>query len=182
ASTKLIHGGLRYLETLQLRLVREALEEREVLLRAAPHIVRPLRFVLPHNELLRPAWMIRLGLFLYDHLAGRGSLPGSRAVDLRRDPAGQPLDPRLTRGFDYYDCWVEDARLVVLNALDAAERGARILPRTECVAARRRDGLWHATLRAASGAERAVRARAVVNAAGPWVEGVLSRLGGKARG
>jgi glycerol-3-phosphate dehydrogenase len=183
ASTKLIHGGLRYLETFQFRLVREALVERDVLLRAAPHIVRPLRFVLPHNEMLRPAWMIRLGLFLYDHLAGRGLLPGSRGVDLRRDPAGQPLDPRLRRGFDYYDCWVEDARLVVLNARDAAERGATILPRTECTAARRADGLWHATLRPASGgAERVVRARALVNAAGPWVESVLARLGGKARG
>jgi len=183
ASTKLIHGGLRYLETFQFRLVREALVERDVLLRAAPHIVRPLRFVLPHNETLRPAWMIRLGLFLYDHLAGRGLLPGSHGVDLRRDPAGQPLDPRLRRGFDYADCWVEDARLVVLNARDAAERGATILPRTECVAARREDGLWHATLRpAAGGAEHLVRARSLVNATGPWVESVLGRLGGKARG
>jgi len=182
ASTKLIHGGLRYLETFQFRLVREALEEREVLLRAAPHIVRPLRFVLPHNELLRPAWLIRLGLFLYDNLAGRGSLPGSHRVDLRRDPAGPPLDPKLRRGFDYYDCWVEDARLVVLNAIDAHERGAAILPRTECVAARREGGLWRATLRSAKGEERIVGARALVNAAGPWVDSVLGRLGAKARG
>jgi glycerol-3-phosphate dehydrogenase len=183
ASTKLIHGGLRYLETFQFRLVREALEERDVLLRAAPHIVRPLRFVLPHNETLRPAWMIRLGLFLYDHLAGRGLLPGSHSVNLRRDPAGAPLDPRLKRGFDYADCWVEDARLVVLNAIDARERGATILPRTECVAARREGGLWRATLRpAAGGAERVVHARALVNATGPWVEAVLGRMGGRTRG
>ncbi|MGE5147814.1 MAG: glycerol-3-phosphate dehydrogenase, partial [Candidatus Eiseniibacteriota bacterium] len=182
ASTKLIHGGLRYLETFQFRLVREALAEREVLLRVAPHIVRPLRFILPHNEMLRPAWLIRLGLFLYDNLAGRGSLPGSHGVNLRRDPAGQPLAPKMKRAFDYYDCWVEDSRLVVLNAIDARERGAMIRPRTECVAAVRANGHWRATLRSAKGEERTVTARALVNAAGPWVESVLGRLGGRARG
>ena len=126
ASTKLIHGGLRYLETYEFRLVREALIERAVLLRAAPHIIWPLSFVLPHDKGLRPAWMVRLGLFLYDHLGGhlskRGRLPGSHGIDLRRDPAGAPLKPSFTKGFCYSDCWVEDARLVVLNAIDAAER------------------------------------------------------------
>ena len=141
ASTKLIHGGLRYLETYEFRLVREALIEREVLLRAAPHIIWPLSFVLPHDSGLRPAWMVRLGLFLYDHLGGplggRGRLPGSYGIDLRHDPAGAPLKPSLTKAFCYSDCWVEDARLVVLNAIDAAERGAEILPRTRLTAARR---------------------------------------------
>src|SRR3546814_7530278 len=123
ASTKLIHGGLRYLEYYEFRLVREALIEREVLLRAAPHIIWPLRFVLPHNKGLRPAWMVRLGLFLYDHLGGRKLLPASQAIDLRRHPAGAPLAAGLRRAFVYSDCWVQDSRLVVLNALDAAERG-----------------------------------------------------------
>src|SRR5690606_10981150 len=122
ASTKLIHGGLRYLEYYEFRLVREALIEREVLLRAAPHIIRPLRFVLPHHSGLRPAWLIRLGLFLYDHLGGRKILPGSRSFDLASDAAGAPLKPSFRRAFEYSDCWVEDSRLVVLNAMDAAER------------------------------------------------------------
>src|SRR5215210_4918008 len=130
ASSKLIHGGLRYLELYEFRLVGEALAEREVLLSIAPHIVRPLTFVLPHDASLRPAWMIRAGLFLYDHLAPRSRLPASRAVDLRRSPAGAPLKPGLTRGFAYSDCWVDDSRLVVLNAIDAAERGAIV--RTRC--------------------------------------------------
>src|SRR6185312_11953433 len=120
ASTKLIHGGLRYLEYYHFRLVHEALAEREVLLRAAPHIIRPLRFVLPHHPGLRPRWMIRAGLFLYDHLGGREILPGSRALDLRRDPRGTPLQPRFTRAFEYSDCWADDTRLVVLNARDAS--------------------------------------------------------------
>jgi glycerol-3-phosphate dehydrogenase len=129
ASTKLIHGGLRYLEYYEFRLVREALKEREVLLANAPHIIWPLSFVLPHENSLRPAWMIRLGLFLYDHIGGRKRLPSSRGVDLRSDPMGTPLLPSYTKGFCYSDCWVEDSRLVALNAQDAAERGAEILTR-----------------------------------------------------
>ena len=169
ASTKLIHGGLRYLEYYEFRLVREALIEREVLLRAAPHIIWPLRFVLPHNKGLRPAWMIRLGLFLYDHLGGRKLLPASEGIDLRRHPAGEPLEADLSKAFVYSDCWVQDSRLVVLNALDARERGAEVLTRTECVSARREGGLWRVVLRdLRDGGQREVTARALVNAAGPW--------------
>jgi glycerol-3-phosphate dehydrogenase len=175
ASSKLIHGGLRYLEHYEFRLVREALREREVLLRAAPHIIWPLRFILPHSPEQRPAWLIRLGLLLYDHLGGRQRLPGSRAVDLRRDPAGAPLRDTYRKAFSYADCWVEDARLVVLNAMDAAERGAEILTRHRCTAARREDGLWSATLRpAGAGPERVVRARCLINATGPWVSRFLT--------
>ncbi|WP_029009924.1 glycerol-3-phosphate dehydrogenase [Azospirillum halopraeferens] len=179
ASTKLIHGGLRYLEHYEFRLVREALEEREVLLALAPHIIRPMRFVLPHDTTMRPAWMLRIGLFLYDHLGGRKRLPGSHALDLRNHPAGRPLAERFRTAFEYSDCWVEDSRLVLLNAMDAAERGAAILTRTRCVEARREDGLWRAVLEdAATGARHTVRARALVNAAGPWVADVLNgRLG-----
>jgi glycerol-3-phosphate dehydrogenase len=170
ASSKLIHGGLRYLEQRQFRLVREALAEREVLLRAAPHIIRPLRFVLPHHRGQRPAWLIRLGLFLYDRLGGRERLPASHAVDLTTDPAGLPLKPEFKKGFAYADCWVDDARLVVLNALDAAARGAEILTRTRCTAARRANGIWYALLDPGHGRPaREVRARALVNATGPWV-------------
>jgi len=185
ASTKLIHGGLRYLETFEFRLVREALIEREVLLCAAPHIIWPLRFVLPHNGGLRPAWMVRLGLFLYDHLGGRGRLPGSHGIDLRRDPVGAPFKPSFTKAFCYSDCWVEDARLVVLNAMDAAERGAEILPRTRLTAVRREGGLWQATLepcRTGGGAPRQVTARALVNAAGPWVLDVQHNIPGAQKG
>jgi glycerol-3-phosphate dehydrogenase len=182
ASTKLIHGGLRYLETYEFRLVREALIEREVLLAAAPHIIRPMRFILPHNRGLRPAWMVRLGLLLYDHLGGRKRLPASYGVDLRRDPVGAPLKDTFTKGFCYSDCWVEDSRLVVLNAMDAAERGAEVLPRTRCAAARRANGLWHATLEPQGGGPaREVAARAVVNAAGPWVAEVLGQVAGTNR-
>ena len=174
SSTKLIHGGLRYLEYYEFRLVREALAERERLLRLAPHVIWPLRFVLPHDEGLRPAWMLRLGLFLYDHLARLRTLPGSESVDLRRSALGQPLQDRLTRGFVYSDCWVEDSRLVVLNAMDARARGATVLTRTGVAAARRAGDAWVATLRdTITGAERAVRAKAVVNAAGPWVSETL---------
>ena len=182
ASTKLVHGGLRYLEQYEFRLVREALIEREVLLRAAPHIIWPLRFVLPHDRNLRPAWLIRLGLFLYDHLGGRERLPGSRGVNLRRDPYGAPLKPSFRKGFCYADCWVEDARLVVLNALDAAERGAEVATRTRCLGATRRDGLWEARLAPSEGGpERLVRARALVNAAGPWVTELRTRVTGSNR-
>ncbi len=174
ASTKLIHGGLRYLEYYEFRLVRESLKEREVLLRAAPHIIWPMRFVLPHNKGLRPAWMIRMGLFLYDHLGGRELLPGSHGIDLRSHPAGQPLNPGFTKAFVYSDCWVQDARLVALNAMDAADRGAEILTRTECQSARRVGELWEVVLRdRATGGERTVSVRALVNAAGPWASQVL---------
>jgi len=146
ASTKLVHGGLRYLEQYEFRLVREALSEREVLLRNAPHIVWPLRFVLPHHAGLRPWWMIRLGLFLYDHIGGRRILPASRSVDLRHDPAGAPLKPEYARGFEYSDCWVDDARLVVLNAVDLRKRGGAIRLRTPLVAGHRQDGGWRVEL------------------------------------
>ncbi len=172
ASSKLIHGGLRYLEYYEFRLVAKALAEREVVLRSAPHIVWPLRFVMPHVSTLRPAWMIRMGLFLYDHLdmGKRKLLPGSQGVDLRKHPAGAPLVPELTKGFIYSDAWVDDARLVVLNAMDAAERGADIRTRTQCVSARRDADHWLVTLRSMiDGSESTVRARCLVNASGPWV-------------
>ena len=175
ASTKLIHGGLRYLEHYAFRLVRESLAEREVLLRAAPHIVHPMRFVLPHHAGLRPRWLIRLGLFLYDHLGGREILPGTRTLDLRTDPAGVPLRPEVTRGFEYSDCWVDDARLVMLNARDAAARGADIRTRTRCVGARHADGVWHLAL---DGGTREA-ARVLVNAAGPSVTRVLRDVVGQ---
>ena len=176
ASSKLIHGGLRYLEYYEFRLVSKALAEREVVLRAAPHIVWPLRFVMPHVPTLRPAWMIRIGLFLYDHLdlGKRKLLPGSTGVNLRQHPAGAPLVSDLTKGFIYSDAWVDDARLVVLNAMDAAERGAEILTRARCVAARRADDHWQVTLRSTMDAsERSIRARGLVNASGPWVSAFL---------
>ncbi len=146
ASTKLIHGGLRYLEFYEFRLVREALIEREVLLASAPHIIWPLRFVLPHHKGLRPWPIIRLGLFLYDHLGGRKRLPPTRSLNLATDPAGKRLKPEYHRAFEYSDCWVDDARMVALNARDAADRGAEIHTRTKCTAARRQAGLWHMTV------------------------------------
>ncbi|KAB0634697.1 glycerol-3-phosphate dehydrogenase [Burkholderia latens] len=173
SSTKLIHGGLRYLEYNEFGLVRKALQERETLLRAAPHIMWPLRFVMPHMPNLRPAWLIRIGLFLYDHLAKRELLPGSRGIDMRRHAAGKPLIDSIKRGFVYSDGWVDDARLVVLNALDAKERGAEILTRTKLVSAERRGDEWEARLQHADGSIRVVYARAVANAAGPWVGDVL---------
>ena len=173
ASTKLIHGGLRYLEYYEFGLVRKSLQERELLLAAAPHIMWPMRFVLPHDSHLRPAWLIRLGLLLYDHLARRNRLAGSRAVDLGTHPAGAALGPRFRRGFEYSDGWVDDARLVVLNALDARERGARVLTRTRCESIRREAGEWRVTLQAADGARRDFRARTVVNATGPWASRFL---------
>nr|WP_298143871.1 glycerol-3-phosphate dehydrogenase [uncultured Pseudomonas sp.] len=166
ASSKLIHGGLRYLEHYEFRLVREALAEREVLLAKAPHIVKPMRFILPHRPHLRPAWMIRAGLFLYDHLGKREKLPGSRGL---RFDASSPLKAEITRGFEYSDCWVDDARLVVLNAMAAREKGAHVHTRTRCVSARRSKGLWHIHLERADGSLYSIRARALVNAAGPWV-------------
>ncbi|KQT56182.1 glycerol-3-phosphate dehydrogenase [Methylobacterium sp. Leaf456] len=176
ASTKLIHGGLRYLEQYEFRLVREALAERERLMRLAPHIIWPLRFVLPHDSGLRPAWLLRIGLFLYDHLSRLRALPGSQSLKLTAQGVGAPLQRRLTRGFAYSDCWVEDSRLVVLNALDASERGATIRTRTNVESARREDGAWTATLHdAETGRRESVRARAIVNAAGPWVAQTLLR-------
>ena len=167
ASSKLIHGGLRYLEHYEFRLVRKALAEREVLLRSAPHIMRPLRFVMPHDSGQRPVWLIRAGLYLYDTLARREFLPGSEAVSLRAHAAGGPLKKTFTRGFVYSDGWVDDARLVVLNAIAARERGASILTRTACTALRRDAQHWTATLTHAEGS-RQVKARCLVNAAGPW--------------
>jgi glycerol-3-phosphate dehydrogenase len=181
ASSKMIHGGLRYLEQGAFRLVRESLAEREVLLRIAPHLVRPMRFVLPHGPGLRPRWMLRTGLFLYDRLGGARSLPGSAAVDLRArgvdSPLAAPLRDEVTSGFVYSDCVVDDARLTVANARDAAQHGAEILPRTELVAARRDGGIWRATLRGEDGRDREVAARVLVNVAGPWVPEVLRRAG-----
>jgi len=176
ASTKLIHGGLRYLEYYEFRLVREALREREVLLRAAPHIVWPLRFVLPHHKGLRPAWLLRLGLFVYDCLGGSGLLPPTRRLNLRRDEAGGCLKDSYRTGFEYSDCWVQDARLVILNARDAADHGAEVRTRSPCLAAERAGGLWQLTLEdLESGRRYRVQARGLVNAAGPWVEEVISR-------
>lgn len=196
ASTKLFHGGLRYLEYFEFRLVREALRERETLLRAMPHISWPLRFVLPYHEDMRfesetptsrlltkampwmrgrrPAWLIRLGLFLYDHLGGRDILPGTRTLDLAADPVGQPLKSKFRRAYEYSDCWVEDSRLVVLNARDAANRGATILPRTKVVRARRQDEYWEIGLEAGDRAFT-VRARTLVNAGGPWVDDLIRK-------
>ena len=174
-STKLIHGGLRYLEHFAFRLVREALIEREVILAIAPHIVHPLRFVLPHHAGLRPRWMLRAGLFFYDHLGGRKRLPASRGLDLAGDSAGAALQARYAHAFEYSDCWVDDARLVVLNARDAAARGAEIHTR-ERVTSVRRDGQdWRVVT-----TKREVRARAIVNAAGAWVESVLIGIAGLA--
>jgi glycerol-3-phosphate dehydrogenase len=177
-SGKLVHGGLRYLEFYEFRLVREALIEREVLLNAAPHIIWPMRFVLPHSPEDRPAWLVRLGLFLYDHLGGRRKLPGTRTLDLRRDPEGTPILERYKRGFEYSDCWVDDARLVVLNALGAADKGAEILTRTAAVSARREKGAWTVTTRnSISGETRQFRARCMINRAGPASD-IIGRVAG----
>jgi glycerol-3-phosphate dehydrogenase len=170
SSSKLIHGGLRYLENYQFRLVREALAEREVLLRMAPHIIWPLRFVLPHRPEMRPRWMIRAGLFLYDHLTSRATLPGAEAFRTQGHPFGEPLAPAITHAFAYSDAWVEDSRLVLLNARDAVARGAEVATHTSFTDATRHPGHWAVTL---SGG-RQVRARAVVNAAGPWVAQALA--------
>ncbi len=197
ASTKLFHGGLRYLEYFEFRLVREALEERETLLAAMPHISWPMRFVLPYSADMRfegdtptgrllsrvmpwmkgrrPAWLIRLGLFLYDNLGGRKILPGTRRLDLTRDPAGKPLQQRFRLAYEYSDCWVQDARLVALNARDAQDRGATILTRTRVVSAERRGDRWLVVTEGPSGRAEHV-ARALVNAGGPWVEDVIRNV------
>ncbi|RJL07484.1 glycerol-3-phosphate dehydrogenase [Paracoccus siganidrum] len=200
ASTKLFHGGLRYLEYFELRLVREALVERETLLAAMPHISWPMRFVLPYHRDMRfegethasrllglfmpwlkgrrPAWLIRLGLFLYDHLGGRRILPATRALDLASDPAGRPLQPKYRRAFEYSDCWVQDSRLVVLNARDAEARGARIMTRARVTSARREGGAWTIGVTHADDRKETFRARALVNAGGPWVEEVIRDVAG----
>lgn len=182
ASSKMIHGGLRYLEHGALRLVRESLAEREVLLKTAPHLVRPMRFVLPHGPGLRPRWVLRLGLFLYDRLGGAHSLPGSQAVDLRSGDYAAPLRDGVVDGFVYSDCVVDDARLTVANARDAARHGATVLTRTAFAGARRDRGLWRGTLAGADGARQEVLARILVNAAGPWTPEVraLAGLSGRA--
>ncbi len=177
ASTKLIHGGLRYLEYYDFKLVREALNEREILLKNAPHIIWPLRFVLPHHKHLRPAWFLRLGLFIYDHLGGRKLLPPTQTLDLRTHPVGTPLIDTFQKGFEYSDCWVDDARLVLLNALDAQARGADIRVRTRCTAARRLDNVWEVDLLDVNThSTRKIHARILVNAAGPWVDHVLQNI------
>jgi glycerol-3-phosphate dehydrogenase len=175
-STKLIHGGLRYLEHYEFRLVAEALAEREVLLALAPHIIAPLAFVLPHEPHLRPAWMIRIGLFLYDRLGGRMTLPRSFGVRLAGSRWGAGLKARFTKGFVYADARVDDARLVVINALDAQARGADIRVRTRVTGARREGAVWRATLQARDGSTTEVTVRALVNAAGPWVKHVLDSV------
>ena len=178
AATKLIHGGLRYLEHYEFRLVRESLMEREVLWANAPHIIWPLRFVLPHHKGLRPAWLLRLGLFMYDHLGGRKLLPATKTLDMRSDAAGKPLKPLFSKGFEYSDCWVDDARMVVMNAMDAAARGAVIRTRMKVVSARRDGGIWTVTTES-SGERETVKARMLVNAAGPWVDQVIGQALGK---
>ncbi len=177
ASTKLIHGGLRYLEHYEFRLVREALIEREVLLQAAPHIIWPLRFILPHHDGLRPRWMIRLGLFMYDHLGGRKILPATRSIDLTADEAGLPLKEEFTRGYEYSDCWVEDSRFVILNARDAKAKGAEIRTRTKVVSARREGSEWVIEIKSGKNTET-LRAKVLINAAGPWVSDVLGQVVG----
>jgi len=179
-STKLIHGGLRYLEHYEFRLVREALMERERLWHSAPHIIWPLRLILPHHKGLRPAWLLRLGLFLYDHIGGRILLPTTRSIDLRSDPAGRALKPGFERAFEFSDCWVDDARLVVLNARDAADKGAEIRTRTKAVAARREGDHWVVEIEdLTTGAREEIHARMLINAAGPWIDRVLGQTIGR---
>jgi len=200
ASTKLFHGGLRYLEYFELRLVREALHEREILLVAMPHISWPMRFVIPLNPEMRfddetpvskllglfmpwlkgrrPAWLIRLGLFIYDTLGGRRFLPGTSSVDLARDPVGQPLKKTFHKAYEYSDCWVQDARLVSLNARDASERGARIMTRTKVISGAREGEGWRVVVRHEDGEQESFRARALVNAGGPWVEDIIRHTAG----
>ena len=174
-SSKLIHGGLRYLEYYEFRLVRESLGEREVLLKMAPHIIWPMRFVLPHHSGLRPAWLLRMGLFLYDHIGKRKLLPGTKQINLKTALAGKPLKPMFSKGFEYSDCWVNDARLVVLNAKDAKERGAKIETRTKVISATRENDYWSIkTENLNTGKKVTHKARLIVNAAGPWVDKVLN--------
>ncbi len=178
-SGKYIHGGLRYLEYYEFRLVREALIEREVVLEVAPQLTWPLRLILPHSPEQRPRWLIRLGLFIYDHLGGRKRIPSTKALDLGRDPEGDVIRDEFRKAFAYWDVWVDDARLVVLNAVDAARRGAEILTRTQCESVRREGSVWRAMLRdVETGQRQEIAARAVFNGAGPWVETVLGNVAG----
>ncbi len=179
ASTKLIHGGLRYLEQYEFRLVHEALSERAVLAEIAPHIVHPLRFVLPHHKGLRPRWMLRIGLFLYDHLGRRGGLKSAESLDLTKGPIGAPLKPEFHHGFAYSDCWTDDARMVTLNAMSARELGAEIRVRTRVIEARRENGVWRIESEGAGGAPNTVFARALANATGPWVNDTLGLAAAK---
>ena len=179
-SSKLVHGGVRYLEHYEFMLVRKALKEREVLWAAAPHIIRPMRFIMPHHKDLRPAWLLRLGLFLYDHIGGRKLLPATKTVDLVSGIFGKPLKAMFKKGFQYSDCQVDDARLVVLNAIAAKEKGAEICVRTECVSARRDGDVWAIeTLNHDTGEKSQYTADLVINAAGPWVDAVLGSAFGK---
>jgi len=177
-SSKLIHGGLRYLEQYEFRLVREALQEREVLLKLAPHIIRPLNFVLPHDPSMRPRWMIKAGLWLYDHLGGPITLPGSKALDFPHMEFSAGLKPDIRTGYLYSDCRVDDARLTVLNAMSARGKGATVLTRTRFESARRVDGVWEAVVKPVGAEPRTIRARGIVNTAGPWVADVLDRIEG----
>ena len=174
ASTKLIHGGLRYLEHYDFMLVRHALQEREVLLKAAPHIIWPLRFILPHHQSLRPRWLIRLGLFFYDHIGGRKLLPKSHSVNLTEHLTGESLKENYSHGFEYSDCWVQDSRLVVLNVMDAAERGCDVRVRTEVMDLIRHEGHWSVKLKDKNNSQvSSVTAKVIVNASGPWVDKTL---------
>ena len=175
-STKLIHGGLRYLEHYEFNLVRKALIERERLWSLAPHIIYPLRFVLPHHAGLRPSWLLRLGLFIYDHLGGRKALPKSRKISLASDQAGAPLKSDYKIGFEYSDCWVDDARLVILNAQDAVEKGAKVLPRHEVISVRGENGAWVIETRDRDSKKHRFQARVLVNAAGPWVSNLTDSV------
>ena len=175
ASTKLIHGGLRYLEYYEFNLVRHALAEREVMLRSAPHIIWPMRFVLPYDKGLRPAWMLRTGLFLYDHIGGREMLPGSKSLSLDTAPHKGVLESRFKTGFEYSDCWVDDARLVVLYALDASHRGADIRTRTEVLSIEAEGAGYKAQIKS-GGKTETVHAKGVINSAGPWVDEVLKKI------
>jgi len=177
ASTKLIHGGLRYLEHYEFQLVRESLRERETLWAIAPHLIAPLRFVLPHQKGLRPAWLIRLGLFLYDHLGGRKLLSASRSIRLRSSEIGAPLKPSFDKAFEYSDCRVDDARLVVLNAMDAASQGAHIHVQTRVTKAARVDGQWSVeTKNETTGETETIRAKILINASGPWVSEMVETI------
>ncbi len=176
-STKLIHGGLRYLEHYEFRLVREALTEREILWNIAPHIIHPMRFILPHHKGLRPAWLLRLGLFMYDYIGGRKKLPATKTIDLSTDEAGKVLSQDFKKGFEYSDCAVDDARLVTLNALDAFERGASINTQTKCVDMQRTEGHWSVTLEdQITKKQKKINARIIINASGPWADKVLETL------
>ncbi len=179
AATKLVHGGLRYLEHYEFRLVHESLSEREVLWAAAPHIIKPLRFVLPHHKGLRPALVLRAGLAMYDYMGGRRLLPPTKTLNLTTDPTGKPLKPGYRTGFEYSDCWVDDARFVVLNARDAADKGAVIRTQTKVTSVRRDGGIWHVVVTDAGGMTETIKARLVVNAAGPWVDEVIGGAMGK---